>query len=1102
MIVCRHILNPFEPASGTVETLEDWSGITAADVAARCTEPVEIAVNDRYIEPAERAVLVLKDGDQVVIVPSMGMGRNVMGLVALAALAFATPALATLARGVLWAGGMASSVPYGMLSMGIFVGGAMLVSNMLTVKPAKPDKPAYGFSQTTQQVGGIVPVVYGRTKVTGNVIACWTSHTNTTAAVPDIYKAFMTGKYVLGAMFGKRPTVDPADIAGATYPVKTTEKLYCLLDCGTGPVGGIVAATVKINGRPYTDYSGITVTTRAGTLAQTAITNFGTTKLEKRPMIEVTNSGGAVTWTTPDAVATRLEIGLYFERGIHKIDTNDGEKTFNVVGYKIEISEAGAGSWSTLVEDKTGSDTTQPLWLTFDTDVDYTGGDPVTITRGTRYDIKVTKTTSDHTGANYGDTLRLGVVRELIEIGFTYPGRVLVGIEALATKELNGSLQFEAEMEGQIVADTTSGALAYSNDPGSIVQHLVTGPVISGDGDGTPFAVEQYDGVDVAQITAADFQALTDYANDSVDDGLGGTENRVTLNGAITAVSNRWEAAAYAAGLARAALVRRGKNVGLFIDKAATAVFCFSDVNILMDTYRDWPIPSDQRASEVNCHFQDSAANYDPVTLMVINSNIDTAADADLDCGLLTKKSEVSRHGKYTLAKNQYIRRGYSWQSYCDAVAVEVGDVCYLRRYPTGRCITSTNNTVTIDTPIPSGTYTKLVHRTITAGAEALNSYTVTDVTGQVITISGTFSQNPAKDEQIILGPATLPYNLVRITRISPADDCIADIEAVDYSASVYTADASPTFGTVQAVATASSTKAIVENPYKVADNLINYAQSGPGSATSAVPQIHSGKFSDAGSGKVAWTAFTVTYLGTDYSVAANATGTTDDYIYWDSASTAAFSSTASISDVEGTATRWLVCYNDSGTPYCSGGPVGSYADKVVESATRKWAGETGADVTADNTAAGITGQGDLATLDTVGSTQIDDYSTHAGGTVLSETELDLTTSYQDVPDCSITFTSDGTVVECSCWGSLHNTGVAGHDITMRIYNVTESDAVLEDAKSVGASSTRRANYSVVSDKPTAGSVTYKLQAKADVAFDTCHVHEGAGLCVKQWKEK
>lgn len=47
-------------------------------------------------------------------------------------------------------------------------------------------------------------------------------------------------------------------------------------------------------------------------------------------------------------------------------------------------------------------------------------------------------------------------------------------------------------------------------------------------------------------------------------------------------------------------------------------------------------------------------------------------------------------------------------------------------------------------------------------------------------------------------------------------------------------------------------------------------------------------------------------------------------------------------------------------------------ADNISESATRKWAAETGADVTSANTAAAITGQGALATKNSVAAAEID----------------------------------------------------------------------------------------------------------------------------------
>jgi len=1093
-VTFRHVINPFEPATSTLETQEAWAGITLADVESRASEPVEIAVNGMYVPSEIRGSVHLVDGDVVVLIPAMGLGRNVIGMVGMAALAMFAPAIGGM-LGTMSAGfGMAATgLATQIFTVGTMIGGAMIVSAMVGVKGSKSDKPMYTLSpKTTQQVGGMCPVYYGKTKVTGNVIACWTEHTNTTDTVNDMVKLFMNMPTVLAMAFGRAVPTSAEQVLAATEIKRTTETLYCLLDLGTGPVNGIVAGSMRINGRPATDYSGLTITEYKGTLDQSA--PFAETKIERRPMIEVTATGGAITWTTPDAHADRLEIALYLEKGLYGISESDGDRVWHKMGYKIEISEAGAASWSTLVDDVSYGMTSRPLWITFDTDVDYTGGSPVTITYGKQYDIKVTKTTTDRNDDYHGDSLRIGAVREVLETAFTYPGRVLVAIEALASKELGGVLEFEAELEGQIVAHTTTGALTYSDDPGAICQHILTGPVISGDGDGTPYAVEQYDGVPIGRISAADMQALTDYSNDAVDDGKGSTENRVTINGPVAGASNRWEVAGFVAGLARAALVRRGQTIGLFIDKATAATYCFSDVNMIAGSYRDQPIPQDQRASEINCDFPDRDADYMPTRMMYCNSNIDTVADATIDCSLLVKRSEVSRHAKWLSAKNQYIGRCYSWQSFCDALAVEVGDVCYLRRYPAGRATAKTTNTVTIDTPIPAGTWTRLIHKAASGGTESMTTYTVTNVTGQVLTISGTFSPAVSVDDVIILGPTTISSNLCRITRVDPSDDCIAQVEAVDYVAAVYTADASPTFGTIQALQAASGTTALAGPVTKLEDQ-INWAMAGSSPDLSILPHIHSGTFSNAGSGKVSWTAFTVTYLGTDYAVAANAVGTTNDYIYWDSTSTAAFSSSNDLDDAKG-ATKWLVCYNDDGEPNAAGGSLLlSLGDGAVTEAKIA----DGA-VTTNKLGALAVSAAKLAAA-AVETAKIQDEATTEGGNSVSTSTVYITDGkWWDI--ASLTITSTGDPVEITGGGPAQNTSsFSTRSIVYRVYSSTDAFEIGRTEESIPPSTTETVVLAVYSHKPAAGSHTYKLQGK-QISGEDVDALAGCFILVRGWRGK
>jgi len=68
--------------------------------------------------------------------------------------------------------------------------------------------------------------------------------------------------------------------------------------------------------------------------------------------------------------------------------------------------------------------------------------------------------------------------------------------------------------------------------------------------------------------------------------------------------------------------------------------------------------------------------------------------------------------------------------------------------------------------------------------------------------------------------------------------------------------------------------------------------------------------------GKVAWTGGILTYKTIEYTITADATGTVDDYIYWDlNDDPTIFHSTADRLQAIGT-DRWIICFNDDGDAY------------------------------------------------------------------------------------------------------------------------------------------------------------------------------------------
>lgn len=84
---------------------------------------------------------------------------------------------------------------------------------------------------------------------------------------------------------------------------------------------------------------------------------------------------------------------------------------------------------------------------------------------------------------------------------------------------------------------------------------------------------------------------------------------------------------------------------------------------------------------------------------------------------------------------------------------------------------------------------------------------------------------------------------------------------------------------------------------------------------TADMPITRGITFADAGAGKVTWSTGTLRYKGVDYTIAVEATGDTNEYIYWDKDSTpTSFLTTATLANVIGL-DKWLMCYNDGGTP-------------------------------------------------------------------------------------------------------------------------------------------------------------------------------------------
>ncbi len=403
---------------------------------------VAIAVNGQIISFEDWDGKKVQPNDFVLVVPRVAKGddeKSIMNMVMMIAVIWAAPYLAGGAIGGI--GFSAAFMEIG--TVAIMVGGALLV-NSLTPRPKAPSvvfneeelSQTFGWNPATAQRQGMVrPRFYGLNKMYGNIIGSFT------------------------------------EVTGATTNI---QNLYVLMDMGVGPfVEVVIPDTLKINDQPKDNFDAIFTQARQGLVRQNHISYFEKTKVEFSPTILIKN-GKPKIYETKNADFDDIEIDLTFPRGLY--DATGAPIVNNTVNVTIDIKATSASSWVNLVTEDITDDTVSKVIRS------YTTNGVISIIRGNRYQVRVTKNTAERDSAKYGDDLFLERVREVTDEPFTHPRAVLVGLKALATDQLSGTLRFSCYSKALYVVDyrDSSYAIKYSTNPSDVIADILTQPVYSG----------------------------------------------------------------------------------------------------------------------------------------------------------------------------------------------------------------------------------------------------------------------------------------------------------------------------------------------------------------------------------------------------------------------------------------------------------------------------------------------------------------------------------------------------------------------------------------------------------------------------------------------
>jgi hypothetical protein len=272
---------------------------------------------------------------------------------------------------------------------------------LFPVKPPKfepPEKEGSSFSwsgiQTTQGPGNVVPIIYGRHRVGGQLLTA----------------------YVEERTNNQEFTIqDPV--------------LNMLISVGEGEIEEFEMDTVEINDQPISNYQEISLDSRLGTPNQTPIPFFTQSK-NTFDQGNIDFSENPVTYTTLAAINGFI-IHVDFAAGLYHIDAKSGVRANNTSTWQYRYRlNVGPGSWSA------------PQRISTSTDQKKTVHRPIKVENLPLavYDIEISHVSATFTDDQSEFKPYLTKISEIVDVTEAFPNTALYGLRVVATENLQGSL--------------------------------------------------------------------------------------------------------------------------------------------------------------------------------------------------------------------------------------------------------------------------------------------------------------------------------------------------------------------------------------------------------------------------------------------------------------------------------------------------------------------------------------------------------------------------------------------------------------------------------------------------------------------------------------
>lgn len=639
-----------------------------------------------------------------------------------------------------------------------YIGGVLLAPNMPEIKYQDEEEVEGAQSRlwrphTTQQEGIARPRSYGKNLHHGNIIYKWT---------------------------------DVVD--------NEREILHLLLDHGDGPTKGVanLDTDVFLNDQPASNFTATDLQQRLGTMNQTCMTGFDKPKLEYRQKTELIYDEPVTLFITPNDFFDDIEFTIAFLNGLIYYNT-DGSRYDASVTLKVRIRPVGGG-WATIIDEDIEAQSKAARFYK------YTVSDYCAVNRETQYELEFSRT-SEAAHDRGATNMTLRSVREVIDTAFTHPGRALVGIRAIATTQLSGNIDVKVIREDRIinVYDSVSKTwtLEWSNDRSMVTYDMASLPVIDGDGDGTPYEIIRYDGIDPQYLDLDFFAAWSDFCVEELLSGYGEeTEPRCACNTILSEFTNIFDLISNIAAIGRAFIYWRGHLLTGWIDDEVTTPIDLVTMDSMMHkTWKNaWAI-GEELAGVIEVFYKDEKQGFERT--FADRANEDAGGFRNITSldglGIITRGSAI-HYANYLLTRNQLIRNKNKFKVHKDGFRYKLGDTirlqCRIANWGKAfNVVSSTADTITVDRDAPAEvsvgdalhirTYDTVLKVVVT------DAYVVDSVLEKVITVTENWDVTPVKGNLVATGITKLR----RIIKMTPTIDNYFNVEVETYDVILFDCD-------------------------------------------------------------------------------------------------------------------------------------------------------------------------------------------------------------------------------------------------------------------------------------------------------------------------